>query len=307
MKDAKSPPAATLTAVVISLAVIGTATTFLGCASGDRQLDLPPVTVTGPPPTSAVAAAGETSSELVAEPSPLAPDSRAPTSRTAEPIRSDVGTGATEGAPSNDDDTLVVIGGNLDASGAPSNREMLRAASQTGKQRRVPSETTPAIVITDENLGELAAGGRLTIAAVGSAPNADEIALMSSLADDENYWRDRIREIRQRWRDAYDAIAELEALAEGLRTRFYAADDPVRRDREIKPQWDRTLDKIEESWTTVEKAQTQLEEALDEGARAGALPGWLREGLELEPAPHPEEDDDLPAHEAIDPKILGEP
>jgi hypothetical protein len=99
----------------------------------------------------------------------------------------------------------------------------------------------------------------------------------------ELYWRSRIREARLRWREAVAQVEELQGLAEQLRYDFYATDDPWLRDSSIKPAWDRTLVDLEESRQEVDFQRRTVEAILLEGRRSGALPGWLREGLELEP------------------------
>ena len=97
-------------------------------------------------------------------------------------------------------------------------------------------------------------------------------------------------------------LVELEKEAEGLRTRFYAEDDPVRRDREVKPAWDRALDLLDEARRTVARAQERLAELQDEGRRAGAMPGWLREGMELEPPR--QEDEGVEESEPGEPEVI---
>ena len=52
-------------------------------------------------------------------------------------------------------------------------------------------------------------------------------------------------------------------------------------------------------------AKAELEAFLEEGRRAGALPGWLREGAEQEPETA-ETDVALPG-EAIEPPVLKSP
>ena len=99
----------------------------------------------------------------------------------------------------------------------------------------------------------------------------------------ELYWRSRVREARLRWREAVARVEELQGLAGQLRYDFYATDDPWLRDSSIKPAWDRTLVDLEESRQEVDFQRRTVEAILVEGRRSGALPGWLREGLELEP------------------------
>ncbi len=54
----------------------------------------------------------------------------------------------------------------------------------------------------------------------------------------------------------------------------------------------------------VETAEKELAEFLEEGRVAGAFPGWLREGVELEP----EEEARSPSneHQAIEPPVVDE-
>jgi hypothetical protein len=77
------------------------------------------------------------------------------------------------------------------------------------------------------------------------------------------------------------------------------------RDGKIKPEWDRALDRLEQARREEVQAQRDLEEFLDDGRRAGALPGWLREGIELEPIT--EEVEELPTADPMEPKVVNEP
>src|SRR4029078_9636142 len=105
---------------------------------------------------------------------------------------------------------------------------------------------------------------------------------------------------------------ELEARAASLRTRFYAQDDPYVRDGEIKPAWDPARESLDEAKERARSLEDQLGAVLEEGRQAGALPGWLRDGIELEPSERPY---DKPAHEVArergnrgrEPEGLGEP
>jgi hypothetical protein len=99
----------------------------------------------------------------------------------------------------------------------------------------------------------------------------------------ELYWRTRIRDARLRWRESVERAEELAGLVGQLRYDFYATDDPWLRDSSIKPAWDRTLADLEEARQEVDFQRRTVEAILEEGRRTGALPGWLREGLELEP------------------------
>jgi hypothetical protein len=110
-----------------------------------------------------------------------------------------------------------------------------------------------------------------------------ETAAALQALKDEEHWRSRALDVRTRLRQAADRTADLELSAAGWRRRFYSEEDPYFRDSKIKPEWDRVLAQLEENRSEVEMTWKELEDFLEEGRRAGALPGWLREGGELEP------------------------
>lgn len=149
--------------------------------------------------------------------------------------------------------------------------------------------------ITNDNLGEYARRGRVTMAGApdaapagegAAAPGATETAAAATEpVRDEAWWRARARGLREEWRATVDEIAELEEAAADLRWRFYAADDPWVRDGEVKPEWDRVLDRLSEARRRLGTYPERLDTLVEEGRREGALPGWLREGVELEPRP----------------------
>lgn len=150
--------------------------------------------------------------------------------------------------------------------------------------------------ITNDNLSDYARRGQVTMSGTpvaekpAAAPAADgaaggDAADAAEPLRDEAWWRARARELREEWRQTVDEIAELEAAAADLRWRFYAEDDPWVRDGEVKPEWDRALDRLSEARRRLEQYPRRLDELVEEGRREGALPGWLREGVELEPAP----------------------
>jgi hypothetical protein len=153
-------------------------------------------------------------------------------------------------------------------------------AARAERERRAQSGP-PVAVITDKNVSK--STGQLTIAdPKKTAPSAADAAALKTIRD-EQYWRDRAVDIRTRLRKATDRVEELELAATGWRRRFYSEEDPYFRDSKIKPEWDRVLGQLEETRTEVGDTRKELEDFLEEGRRAGALPGWLREGGELEP------------------------
>jgi len=209
--------------------------------------------------------------------------------------------------------------------GAGGGSPSLWEAAVAERKRRATAKKAVASV-TNENLHEYqdaeltfaqspdeAADGNDTSAGTGDAKTAAEDAVgpdseVDSAADSasgkhhgEQYWRHRVRDIRTRMRDAADTIDDLEERIATLRRRFYAEDDPYVRDGEIKPAWDRALDRLSRTHQEVDRLRTELADTLEEGHREGALPGWLRDGIDLEP--HFEDDSTEPARHDGDLKI----
>ena len=183
--------------------------------------------------------------------------------------------------------TVVVI--DSGSAGAPQAPKGLAQAATEERERRAQAGK-PVAVIDNKNLAEFSKGQKLTVAEGGSstAPEATTSQAVDAAAAkavrDETYWRERGLEIRKNWREAADHVVELEGKAEELRRKFYAADDPYVRDSQIKPEWDHTLDELDATRREAERSELELERYLNEGREAGAFPGWLREGSDLEPA-----------------------
>lgn len=242
----------------------------VGCASPGPQA-LPPQTVTAPV---------ETPSEPILRSTPTTTSSD-----EGQSGRSEARKGEDDRASAPEDDgSLLIVGDGTRVAGQTTTRDLIEASNRE-KERRRRSEQ-PGLVVTDDNLAEKAEGGRLTFAQ--SAPGRDDQVdraqeVLEGYAEQEQYWRDRARTIRSTWREAYDRIDELEADASELRRRFYAEEDVALRDRDIKPAWDRTLELLKQARDTVDRSREELDLMMEEGRRAGALEGWLREGLELEP------------------------
>ena len=187
----------------------------------------------------------------------------------------------------------------------PVSPSALAAASLRERERR--SRARAIEVINDENLAERAKGGQITIASP-PPPTAEDVAAAAQVEEQtlqEEYWRSSALKLRLAWKEAVDDVARLEEDVAGLRRRFYAEDDGYYRDNEIKPAWDRSLEELAFARTRAEDSATRLDLLLDEGRRAGALPGWLREGREYEPVerrPGPERRREDPR----EPKIVEE-
>ena len=178
----------------------------------------------------------------------------------------------------------------LEPEGGVETPPTLAEASAAARQQRRETPQRASVVITNDNLSDFASQGQVTVAnvpdAAGSA-SEDEAGVAGTVNDPssrgEEYWRQRVRDVRMRWAEAAEEVVELEAEAAELRWAFYAEDDPYYRDQRIKPEWDRTLDDLRRARQDARSYRRELGDVLTEGRADGALPGWLREGIELEP------------------------
>lgn len=278
---------------VLSAALwVGLAGLGASCASVSTEQALPPQTITAnPAPDNSIDGVPATDPTPV----PTAKESAPASNASAPPAR-----------PS-DPNTVVIEEG-----GATAPRGLVEA-SRAERQRRAQSGP-PVAVITSKNLREYATGSVTT--GPSPAPAATAEAAGNDAAQREIYWRQRLRDLRGQWRRAFDAIEPLEREAEGLRTRFYAADDPYVRDAQIKPAWDHALEEIRRNQAAIRRFSAEVAEALEEGRVAGALAAWLREGAELEPPAQALErpgaatrDTNEPdsGADSSEPRVLGEP
>ena len=109
-------------------------------------------------------------------------------------------------------------------------------------------------------------------------------------AEEERYWRDRVSSLRTQWQDLVLEEERLEREVNGLRRDYYQEDDGYYRDTEIKPDWDRAWERLQQTRQDILDTIDELDRTMEDGRRAGALPGWLREGMDLEPT-RPSEDE----------------
>lgn len=191
-----------------------------------------------------------------------------------------------------DDDTVIVI---EDETAAAGKQEMTLVESARAERQRRNATQKAEIVINDKNLSEYAKGQLTITESSATVPTEDEglatdSAEEADLAQAEAYWRERGYAIRQSWKEADERVEELEGDVFNLRMRFYAEDDPFYRDSQIKPAWDHAIEELNRARDEVELRQQELADFMEEGRVAGALPGWLREGIELEPEPTSEEE-----------------
>lgn len=224
------------------------------------------------------------------------------------------------------DDSVILI----DRGGASSPPTLYEAARKAREERARTGASR--ITVNDENLHEFQGEG-LTFAESGAGEEesadeggaeaeesgeaeggegSNEAESRAEGAGGEEYWRSRLLDLRLRLREAVDELDELQERAGSLRRSFYAQDDPHLRDGRIKPAWDRVLDRIGETRRRIGELQEELQQALEEGRRAGALPGWLREGIDVEPAPEElpedvtEEGREPGRHRPEDPRVVEE-
>jgi hypothetical protein len=262
----------------------------------------------------AVAGCASRSADSSAAPQPLPPQmvvpppSDAPRSAPAEPVDVRAGVAAQPLEPAaKPSPTLIVID---PAESEATRQPSLAEAAARERVRRELDGAPPVLVITNQNLAQHAAGGVLTIAhepGEESDAEAEAEAVVAQAAADEKLWRERGLEIRKRWREAADRVPELESKVAELRQSFYSTDDPAVRDGQVKPQWDRALADLEQARYLAGQGAQEVAAFLEEGRRAGALPGWLREGAELEPQPVVVDVEGPADHEATEPEIYEPP
>ena len=264
----------------------------IGCASAPTELDLPPQTLTDAPSD------------------PLLGDTPPASSASQPSTTGETGLPKPEAPPpvvdaANRRNKTIVIQESESREVSP---RTLFEASQAELRRRNSGEKA-GVRITNETLAEHAEGGQLTVAAppVGAASAAQPDVATGDAS--EELWRARGLDLRLRWKESVEQVADLEREVALLRRRFYDEDDPFYRDNEIKPAWDRAIEDLGEARLQIAISQRNLDDFLEEGRRAGALPGWLREGAELEPERIPERDDQADRRRREDPrepKILNE-
>ncbi len=165
-----------------------------------------------------------------------------------------------------------------------------RQARAAAPEGATPTRTP--IVISNENLAELAAKGSLTEvttipdgssrgsargAETGSARGDATTAATTGEESKKAYWRGRYT----MQKGVIDALkGEIDALDKeipGLWNQFYAWDDPAYRDGVIKVQLDQKLAQRDELAKKLPEEEAKLPEILNDARRDGALPGWFRD------------------------------
>ena len=165
-------------------------------------------------------------------------------------------------------------------------------------------------MINDKTLPKYASKGQITIADTKKDKNkvktaSPQVAAAEAEARDEQHWRSRARSLRENWRQVADEVKELERKSAELRQKFYGETDTFLRDTQVKPDWDRVLDRLRQARLDVDTAKQDLAKFLEEGRAAGAQPGWLDEGSDEEPADESgKAKEPVPALQSIEPPVI---
>lgn len=204
-------------------------------------------------------------------------------------------------APKPLEDRSVII---IEQPEAPVTSDLITASRAAKEQREKAPTPTTRPRITNKNLKDFAGGSVTTAQPTVSADRASATEAAVVAEREEQVWRERVLDLRLRARRARDEIQRLETESAALRRSFYVEDDPYVRDSRIKPAWDRALDTLSQARRDADSLRLELARVLDEGRQAGALPGWLREGIELE---HDLPPDQISEPAAIEPPLASEP
>jgi hypothetical protein len=204
--------------------------------------------------------------------------------------------------PRQGDAAPVVVDPGVDGRTTP---QTLVEASRAEKERRAGAGK-PVAVINDKTLPKYASKGQITVADPKKDKKKPAAAPAAAPAvKDEQYWRGRARELRESWKQAAEEVKDLEQKSTALRQKFYSESDTFLRDTQIKPDWDRVLDRLRQARADVDTAKQELAAFLEEGRSAGALPGWLDEGIEDEPADEAaKKKEPVPAVQSIEPPVI---
>jgi hypothetical protein len=169
-----------------------------------------------------------------------------------------------------------------------------------------PAATKTPIVISNENLADYAAQGRVTStgSSSGSSSGRERRPVHRSQSDGSKTVQDAVTdapqiatdERRRHWVDKYtrqldlvasieDQIRVLDYEIPGLWTDFFNRDDPAYRDGVIKPKLDEALARSERLEKQLETEREMLAKIKVDARKDGAAPGWFR-GIQ-KPTPRP--------------------
>jgi hypothetical protein len=169
----------------------------------------------------------------------------------------------------------------------PAGKQSLTDVAKDKKLNTEATGTTEgSIVITNENLQDLASKGRVTEAKPATAktaegPNNPGIVMVDPDEQEKlqrkYYWQQRYVAQLSKIRALRRQIKQLDVEIPGLWNDFYSRDDPAYRDGVVKPKLDRTLNRREEIEQQLATEEPKLEQIKIEARKDGAEPGWFRE------------------------------
>lgn len=157
------------------------------------------------------------------------------------------------------------------------------------------------IVISDQNLSELAGKGAITeVTRRGPAQGQRDLAdVTGSGAEVEGqgpgfaegqerkqYWQGLYRQQVDLVTSLRGQIDQLDREIPGLWRDYYAWDDPAYRDGVIKPKLDEAMARRQKLEADLQQAEARLDQIQQDARRDGAQPGWFR-GIERPPTPVP--------------------
>ncbi len=123
-----------------------------------------------------------------------------------------------------------------------------------------------------------APAGRGSAAAAAGVPAAGQAGASEEPADpkkDEQYWRQRITEARQKVARNEILIAALESRINALMTEFVSRDDPAQK-AVIAQNRQKALDELNRTRAETERLKREIADIEEEARKAGVPPGWLR-------------------------------
>jgi len=241
-----------LLAPIVPAALLSVVSCLAACASAPL-----------PPPVKARVPPSEADKPPAEKPKPALPAAPAPKKREPTTV-------------------VVEIGAEADRAGGT---DLVRIA-RAERERRAKAPP-PAIVITNESL--VRRPGPTPKPASGAAkPQAsvpgDAKTRPQGRADQESQevlWRARALDIRTRLKEAQDRTEKLRRLTASMRDRFYLAPPQLGRDDSLWQEWGRLQESLAEAQKESQETERELEMFLEEGAAAGAHPGWLAEGEDI--------------------------
>jgi len=163
------------------------------------------------------------------------------------------------------------------------------------------TESGGSIVITNENLPELAGKGSVTEVTKpggtkgrraltdvqGEGPGIEgKPQGYAEKAEKKQYWQGMYVQQVELMGNIISQIEVLDYEIPGLWRDFYAWDDPAYRDGVIKPKLDSALAQRQQLEQELQEAQGKLDEIKSGARRDGGEPGWFR-GLPTPPVPKP--------------------